>query len=117
VIRRLKDILQRKAPAGVRRAAGWRSLRRRYLKAYPQCALCGGWTKLEVHHKVPFHVDPTRELAWDNLITLCEAKRFGVNCHLLFGHLGNYRRANEHVDAMVFWFRRYLGAAEEEDAA
>lgn len=57
---------------------------------------------MRAHHVVPFHIDPTKELAADNLLTLCEAKRYGLNCHLLIGHLGNWRRWNPlvRVDAV-----------------
>ena len=34
------------------------------------CARCGGTNALVVHHIKPVHVDPTLELAPDNLITL-----------------------------------------------
>ena len=47
-----------------------------------------------MHHLVPFHEAPELELEPDNLITLCEAKKYGLNCHQLMGHLGNYRRIN-----------------------
>lgn len=60
--------------------------------------VCGGKEKLEVHHIVPFHLNPRLELEPTNLITLCEAKHDGVNCHLLFGHLGNFKSVNKLVE-------------------
>ena len=36
-----------------------------------------------------------------NLITLCESRKNGVTCHLLFGHLGNYKSINESVETDV----------------
>jgi len=56
--------------------------------------LCGGTKAVEVHHLIPFSIAPDLELDPHNLITLCERKKYGINCHLLVGHLGNYRRFN-----------------------
>jgi 5-methylcytosine-specific restriction protein A len=53
--------------------------------------------KLEVHHIVPFHINPSLELDMTNLVTLCECKEDGINCHLFVGHLGNYRSYNPEV--------------------
>ena len=53
---------------------------------------------MEVHHKMPFHLDKSKELDMANLITLCEANKNGVNCHLLFGHLGSFKAFNAEVD-------------------
>jgi len=57
-----------------------------------------------VHHVVPFHLAPDLELEPGNLLTLCESKKYGINCHQLIGHLGNYRRWNPSVreDATVW---------------
>jgi len=27
-------------------------------------------------------------------MTLCENKKYGINCHLLVGHLGNWQKIN-----------------------
>jgi hypothetical protein len=61
--------------------------------------VCGGSEKLEVHHKQPFHLQPEFELDPDNLITLCEANKGGVNCHLFVGHLGSFKSFNPNVMA------------------
>jgi hypothetical protein len=95
MLRILKDRLSGKAPRGSRRSSRWRGVRDRVLKERPGCAVCGGLKWLEVHHVVPFHVRPELELEDTNLIILCE-KPTG-NCHLIFGHLGNYRSWNEGV--------------------
>ena len=42
---------------------------------------------------------PELELEPTNLITLCECLSYGINCHLLVGHLGNYRNINN--DAVI----------------
>jgi len=59
--------------------------------------VCGGVKKIEVHHIIPFSQNPELELDPNNLITLCETKKYGINCHLLIGHCGNYRWSNPDV--------------------
>jgi len=79
------------------RSNQWHKVRAAYLKAHPACAVCGSTEKLEVHHIKPFSQNPELELDPNNLITLCEGKKYGVNCHLFFGHLGNYKKFNPNV--------------------
>lgn len=93
------DYLAGKAPLGARRSPQWPQVRKAYLKFHPTCECCGGKKKLEVHHRIPFHENPHLELHWENLITLCETGKRGLNCHLLIGHLGDYRRTNPDVGA------------------
>lgn len=83
------------------RSTKWASVRKVFLRTNNKCAVCGGTKKLEVHHKKPFHKHPELELDEKNLITLCEAKTNGVTCHLLYGHLGNYRSINSKVEEDV----------------
>jgi len=90
----LKDRIQGKAPKGAKRSSKWRKVRKEHLKNNPRCAICNSKKKIEVHHIIPFHIAPDKELDMDNLMTLCENKKYGINCHLLVGHLGNYRRVN-----------------------
>ena len=47
--------------------------------------------KLEVHHVRPFHLFPNLELDPANLLTLCET---GGNCHIMIGHLKNWKSYN-----------------------
>lgn len=98
VIKYLTDRLQGKAEKGQKRSPDWQVVRKSHLAEHPHCAVCGGSKKLEVHHIIPFNLAPDMELAPDNLMTLCERKKYGINCHLLIGHLGNYRRFNPNVD-------------------
>ena len=97
----IKDLAQGKARLGQKRSTKWVSVRKEFLKTNNRCAVCGGTKKLEVHHKQPFHKHPELELDKDNLIPLCESKSNGVTCHLLFGHLGNYRSINKNVEIDV----------------
>lgn len=72
-------------------------MRARFLADHPSCAVCGGTRKVEVHHRIPFHLRPDLELDPDNLITLCEGCP-SANHHLLYGHLGNYKSFNAQVE-------------------
>lgn len=74
------------------RSPKWSSLRKKYLNSNPACAVCGSTIKPEVHHIVPVHIDPNKELDEDNLITLCDKY-----CHFIFGHLMNYRSWNPNI--------------------
>lgn len=104
MLRRLRDVVQGKAPAKARRSGKWPAVRKAHLEKFPRCAFCGGENKLEVHHIIPFHAAPDLELEPDNLITLCEAKRYGVNCHLFAGHGGAYKSVNSQVISDVNHF-------------
>jgi len=89
------------------RSSGWRRVRNEHLLKFPNCAICGGTKNCVPHHIVPFHVDPSRELDPDNLITLCEGS---FNCHLFFGHLKNWTRNNSNiVEDAKFWCDRLMG--------
>lgn len=107
ILKNLKDVIQGKAPLKVLRSSKWPTVRKNHLKDHPCCAVCGGTEKIEVHHIVPFHDDPSLELEPTNLISLCESKSFGIVCHLLIGHLGNYKKSNPDVlgDAKI-WYNK-----------
>jgi len=79
----------------VPRSSKWNKVRKEHLKKYPTCCACGGDKKVTPHHIVPVHVNPSLELDFDNLITLCEDSSF--NCHLFFGHFKNWRLYNPNV--------------------
>jgi len=107
-IRRIVDAVKGKAPKGAKRSSKWRKVRKLFLVDHPRCIVCGGKKKLEVHHIVPFHVNMLLELDPKNLATLCERKKYGLNCHLLVGHRGNYRRHNEVFERTVTMARALL---------
>lgn len=94
----IKDAFQGKSPSiSTARSSKWVTVRKQFLLKNPTCAACGGSQKLEAHHIKPFHLHPELELEESNLITLCESGRFGLNCHLLIGHNGNFRKINADV--------------------
>ena len=94
LINHAKDVVQGKATVGEKRSSQWPEVRKKHLAEQPKCVACGGNEKLEVHHIIPFNFDPTKELDPNNLLTLCESKKYGVNCHLFFGHFGDYKKYN-----------------------
>lgn len=97
IVRHLIDAAKGKHPVGTARSGHWPTIRKHHLEAHPACEVCGGTAKIEVHHIRPFHLHPDLELSPANLVTLCEADKDGVNCHLLFGHLGNFKSFNVDV--------------------
>lgn len=104
LLKNIKDAIQGKAPLKALRSSKWPTVRKNHLKKFPCCAVCGGIKKVEVHHIIPFNQDPSLELEPTNLISLCEAKSFGLVCHLLVGHCGNYKKINPNVseDAKIW---------------
>lgn len=104
----VRDVLQGKPGAGSR-SSRWPSVRAAHLRRQPFCAACGGTAKLEVHHLIPFHVNPAKELDPSNLLTLCESG--AGNCHLTFGHVGDYKCWNLYAttDAATHLLRRVEG--------
>lgn len=105
MITKIKDLIQGKVSlADPARSSKWRGVRATHLKDHPCCVVCGGTKSLNVHHIKPFHTHPELELDSNNLITLCECKLHGINCHLLVGHLGNFKRINpDSVIDVVIW--------------
>lgn len=81
------------------RSPQWQSVRKIHLVNNNVCAACGRNKKLEVHHIVPVHIDASKELELDNLITLCDDP-----CHFVFGHLMDYKSWNKHIvnDCLVY---------------
>lgn len=71
----------------------WKDVRKKHLETQNSCQACGREDNLEVHHIVPVHVEPNKELDPNNLITLC-----GKTCHLIFGHLMDYKSWNPNVE-------------------
>lgn len=73
---------------GAKRSNKWPTVEKHFREAHPACAACGGIARLNIHHCVPFHLDPEKELDPNNLITLCMGEK---ECHLHIGHGGSFR--------------------------
>lgn len=71
----------------------WPKVRKAHLAEHPRCEACGKKGMNQVHHEIPVHVAPEKELDRDNLITLCG------DCHFVFGHLWNWVSWNTAVRA------------------
>jgi 5-methylcytosine-specific restriction endonuclease McrA len=82
------------------RSPRWTSIRKMHLSVNDYCSACGRKTKLEVHHIKPVHMFPDLELDLSNLVTLCADP-----CHILFGHLMNFKSYNKEVikDCTVYF--------------
>lgn len=105
-IQNIKDRLTGKVPSDMKRSPHWPMYRDAYLRDFPSCAICEGKKSLQVHHRKPFHLHPEMELERANFITLCEAP--GTNCHLVFGHAGNFKGYNEFIDSDALeWAGRF----------
>lgn len=94
-----------RAKPKVKRSNKWPALRKQWLKDHPCCAVCNSRKRCVPHHKLPVHKYPSLELEPNNLVTLCEGD--GVNCHFLFGHLGDWRSWNfQIVDDVDLWRKK-----------
>ena len=71
--------------AGRSRSSRWPKVMHAYLVEHPACEACGGKQDLNVHHCVPYHLNPELELAPTNLVTLCRLHHFDL------GHLGDWK--------------------------
>ena len=112
MLKSIKDFLQGKTTLTKKRSPKWPRVREKYIKKFPNCAVCNGDKNVEVHHKKPFHLFPDLELDENNLISLCESKQNGVTCHLFIGHLGNYKSYNPDVDVDSAYWRKKLEDAK-----
>lgn len=77
----------------ITRSSGWRKVRNFCIERDgKKCKVCGSTYDLQVHHIEPFSDHPEKELDPDNLLTLC-----GNSCHIVFGHLKNFKSYNPDV--------------------
>lgn len=79
---------------GPRDTAAYKKAMAGYLAAHPVCQFCGkAGGKVEVHHVIPVSVDPTKAADVTNMVTLHRKP----DCHMVVGHLGNFRDYNSNV--------------------
>lgn len=76
------------------RSPKWPAWLKRFLRG-KRCVCCGSKGPLTGHHKVPYHVDPSRELDETNVAPICD----GTDCHLVVGHLKDFKLWNVDFDA------------------
>jgi len=79
------------------RSSQWPRIRNLFLSKMPICGVCfeRDMSKLEVHHIIPFSLDPSLELEMSNMITLCNDK--AMNCHLIWGHFNSWKKVNPDI--------------------
>jgi 5-methylcytosine-specific restriction endonuclease McrA len=77
-----------------KRSDKWPTVEHHFRAEHSTCAACGGKHRLNVHHVMPFHLDPSKELDPTNLITLCMGEK---ECHLHIGHGGSFKQYNPNV--------------------
>ena len=90
------------------RSPEWPKVRAEHLRTHLACESCGQKDHLQVHHVLPFHVEPKMELDPSNLITLCTDGPCNLNCHFVWGHLGNTKCYNPNVREDAAFFRKRL---------
>lgn len=71
-----------------KRSSKWPTVEKHFREANPTCAACGGKDRLNIHHVLPFHLFPEKELDPENLITMCMGKK---ECHLRLAHGSDFR--------------------------
>ena len=82
------------------RSPHWSAVRDHFVALHPNCAACGATQDLNVHHIIPFAVDPRLELDTSNLIVLCREH------HFVIGHHRNWKFSNVHCVEEVEAFRK-----------
>lgn len=88
-----------------KQSRAWRKVAAAHLRSEPFCAACGSRRDVRPHHVIPVSVDPSLELDLKNLVSLCESYSAGVNCHLFFGHGGQWSTYNPNVRADAWNYR------------
>ena len=88
------------------RSGQWPAVRKAHLEKEPEWAVCGSKgtadNELNVHHVLPFHKYPDKELDQTNLITLCREH------HFTFGHLCEWSSWNTRVREDAAEWRRKI---------
>jgi hypothetical protein len=81
------------------RSSKWKTVRNNHLNKQTHCQACGTYKNLQVHHIIPVSIDKTKELDYNNLITLCKT------CHFVFGHFMDWNSWNKNVieDSEVYY--------------
>lgn len=94
------------------RSSKWPTVRKHILEEQPFCSICGSDKNVIVHHVEPFHLNPKLELDLTNLIPLCEGHPGSyaeMNCHFIFGHLGNWKNFDPELLDVAKYLRRLFG--------
>lgn len=98
------------ASGGKPRSPRWSSWLKRFLVG-KTCVVCGADDDLTGHHVIPFHEDPSLELDESNVEPVCRDV-----CHLLIGHLKDWRLTNKHFREDADLIRRQREEAKKAAA-
>ena len=98
--------------AGVPRSSGWSAWVKRFVKG-KACVCCGSKGPLTGHHKIPFHLRPDLEMVESNVAPVCD----GTDCHLVIGHLKDFKLYNPDFDADAAAFLAKRMAAKKAQSA
>lgn len=110
----LADPIMLDYATGKPRSPHWPALRNAIIAQQPWCSCCGSTQNLTVHHLRPFHLDAADELNPENLIVLCEGhpgRLAELNCHFVFGHLGNWQTFDPDAVEIVKRLRKLFDAS------
>lgn len=88
-----------------KRSPKWPEVQRAFLVKHVSCEACNSTTRLQVHHKLPFHLRPELELDEGNLVVLCMGRNA---CHLLLGHGDDFRAYNPAIKLTLAGLRTKL---------
>lgn len=113
IVRHVIDAAKGKHPLRTKRSPHWPTVERKYKAKHPVCEICGYDKHIQVHHKKPFHLHPELELDPDNLISLCEPPGRSFKCHLIFGHVGNWRLFNPRIETDAPYWNTKIKSAHE----
>jgi hypothetical protein len=80
--------------AGVPRSSKWPPFLKAFLRG-KTCVCCGSRGPLTGHHKLPFSLRPDLELVESNVAPICD----GTDCHLVIGHMKDFKLYNPDFDA------------------
>lgn len=93
---------------GLPRSPHWAIVSREFRAKHPNCERCGSSDQINIHHNYPFHIvvmsgRADLELDERNLHSLCT--KTNMECHLLCGHLDDYRSYNPELETDVEKFK------------
>ena len=92
---RVRAARKRELAKAKERSPRWDHFRDEFIHRHPVCAACGCLVELQVHHVVPFSVNPALELLDTNLLVLCMGPH---ECHFRIGHGGSFKCHNPRVE-------------------
>lgn len=95
---------------GKKRSSQWPALEKRFKKEHPVCEICGSSVRVQVHHRLPFHIHSELELDENNLISGCMSQK---ECHLRIFHGGSFRAYSASIEEDVKILKADISRFEE----